>query len=163
MFEPRRDNTPPKPGPKHEVKRLKANEKIVCTILDDEVQGYWIHWTDRHSIPCNSRREECEGCNLEMPTKWRGYLSVLDHRDMERKLIELTACAAESMQLQLGTTRDWRGWNCELTRGNGDKARLTVRGGTRCNETTLSTLPIGLDSLGILTDLWRRARQKYSK
>jgi len=163
MFQPRRDNTPPRPGPKHEVKRLKANERILCTILDDEPSGYWIHWAVRHSIPCNSRREECDGCRLEMPTKWRGYLSVLDHFDMTAKLIELTAHAAESLQLQLGTARDWRGWNVEMSRGNGDKARLTVRGGTRCNQETLDTLPHGLDSLGILLDLWKKAKDKFSK
>lgn len=161
MFEPRRDNTPPKPGPKHEVKRLKANERITCTILDDEPAGYWIHWAVRHSIPCNSRREECDGCRLEMPLKWRGYLSVLDHHDMTAKLVELTAHSAESMQLQLGTARDWRGWNCELQRMNGDKARLVVRGGTRCTQQVIDTLPAALDSLGILLDLWQRAKNKF--
>jgi hypothetical protein len=121
----RRQDRPPKPGPEMRIRRLKASQKIVATVLND-LWGCWTHWAGNRSEPCLGDKKTCPGHKRGLPARWKGYLHILDHNNREESFLELTPTAATQLFDQLGTESPLRGNRIQVERMAGDKARMRI-------------------------------------
>jgi len=123
----RREDTPPKEGPRLSVIRLKAGHGEVCFwIVGRAVRGFQSHWTGNLTVPCfrDDEGTYCESCDKELPTRWRGYLDVIMERNRDRGFLEMTAVGVESLELCVNGQCNLRGSRIKAARGGGDKTRM---------------------------------------
>jgi hypothetical protein len=153
-----RQDIPPAAGPAMWIVRLKANEKLHCTILSEHLWGIMVHWNGRNTEPCTGDELSCSGHQRKLPLRWKGYLHVWDHHKRTDKFLELTPTAARMLLDQVETEFPLRGQRVEIARMNGDNARLRVSVQARINEGF--KLPDEKDPEETLRKLWGMADEK---
>jgi hypothetical protein len=117
---------PPPPGPRDEVRRLKAGDEIHFCVLSRALWGVWTHWDGARSFPCHREKVKCQGCTAGVSARWKGYLHVFVTGERKDVFLELTPKSAELVQSQADDANDLRGISYSMSRGKGDKARLRV-------------------------------------
>ena len=120
-----RDDSPPRPGPEMEIKRLRANQSLSVTLLS-ALWGVWTHWNGRCSEPCYKDHKKCAGHRKGYPRRWKGYIHAIDHASREEIFVELTPLACQCLLRQLGSATRLRGQVVRIKRLGGDRARLEV-------------------------------------
>lgn len=157
MADLRRQNTPPKPGPACEILRLNGPERRTFYVLSESVWGVWTHWDSRskRSVPCTGESAaDCEGHKNQMPSRWKGYLCVLDVFRGRVAFLELTPGGAAQLALQTKTNESLRGSvliGSRTSAGKGSRVRFEVQSYVRDDE----ILPPARDPEEYLRALWK--------
>lgn len=152
MASPRRQDTPPPPGPSLPIVRIKAGEIRPFLILSSFIQGFFTHWNGRVSVPCMDPKDLCHGCRTNQPTRWKGYLHTLDMTSSRECFVELTPASAEMISLQHDSRESLRGFRLELKRTTAANGRLRLQILPKIDR--LTDLPAGKDPLISLQQLW---------
>jgi len=145
---------PPKPGPRIEIVRLKANQTAELTIYSPAVHGIWTHWIGSVSAPCWEPRAKCEHCKNNAPRRWKGYLFCWHQGLSDNIFIELTPASTKSIMDVVGPVASLRGYRMFLQRGNGDKAWLKVVLRSRFQDVSDSVMPDDVSPEKTLRQLW---------
>lgn len=148
------DDVPPKPGPRIEIVRIKANQACELTVYSIKIHGYWTHWLGSCSGPCFKDRSKCPHCKNGMPRRWKGYLYCWLNMVSDSVFIELTPTAAKSIRDRVGPVQSLRGYRMTVTRGNGNKAWLKVDLKSRHQDVSDSILPDPISPTKTLMQLW---------
>lgn len=122
-----RQNTPPAPGPEFRIVRLRANEELTFLCASREPWGFWTHWLSNRSSPCFKSKKTCPGCRLGAPSRWKGYLFIVDQELKRECYLEVTPQAARSLMDQMQPGQKLRGLHLRVRRMGGDRARLKVQ------------------------------------
>jgi hypothetical protein len=146
-----RQNVPPRPGPKIEIRRLRAGQTSTVVILSKSVWGVWTHWNGKVTEPCYEEKKKCPGCKKGLPKRWKGYLHCYDFNRRDECFVELTPISADAMACQVQAGDSLRGYRFRLQRANGDKARLSV---TLLPSVEIPDLPAEKDVQVVLCRLW---------
>lgn len=128
-----RGATPPPPGPRDPILRVRANEHRTFLILSSTWWAITTHWDGSYrpkgrSFPCEAPAF-CEYCSAEMSKRWKAYLHAIEEIGTKGRegFLELTPLAIETLESELGLKPELRGKRLQLHRGNADNAKLTVR------------------------------------
>ncbi len=121
-----RDDTPPSPGPKWWVERIRPDQEGLFTVFSRSIYGVWTHWGLYGSQPCFSDPKQCHGCKQNQPKRWKGYLHAYDHHHKRQCFLEVTPGMAEEILKQVGQDQPIRGYRLKTKRGKGAKARVRV-------------------------------------
>lgn len=150
-----RENVPPPSGPELVVRRLKAAEKLTLTVLSSFLNGFWVHWDNEknHSLPCLKPKDECEGCDLELPRRWKGFVHCFNHNNRKQEFLELTPAPAKQLLDELPAGESIRGLRICCERGAGQKARVRVT--VLSQLATAQELPQEIDPIPTLEKLWK--------
>jgi hypothetical protein len=57
--------------------------------------GFWTHWVDDRHHPCTTLDGNCPGCALGQKPRWYGYINVLTLPARRRRILIVTAGAAQ--------------------------------------------------------------------
>jgi len=127
MSELSRQDTPPRPGPRYPILRVKATTPTRYVLCGRAIYGLWTHWIKDRSIPCTEPRSRCPGCLSSSPhRRWKGYVHARCMANGEEGFIELTPFGACQLREQAGVSACLRGLQVKLSRGNGVKTRMKV-------------------------------------
>lgn len=151
MAQLRRQDEPPPPGPRMEIRRVKANQRWQFIVLG-QPWGCWTHWVDDHGEPCIEPRKECPGCKRQKPLRWRCYVHVWNIIRQNDEFLELTALVRAQLDDLLPTGEPYRGQRIEVVRGRGDKARMGLVLLPPCE--VRGKLPDAKDPFPTLCKLW---------
>ena len=149
----------PKPGPAHTVVQLGQGESIDGVILAEKVWGVLTHWNDGRgkkgrSERCCKESGYCSGCELELPSRWKGYLHVYCFRRKRALFVELTPATAEAIELMKPSGESVRGLRIRLKRGDGGKkTRIEVEILAYAGD--LDALPAPQHPEEVLETLWK--------
>jgi hypothetical protein len=120
------DGTPPPPGPKRFIRRIKANESFTFLCYSAVWWALWTHWDGSRSQPHFKRKDRCDGCKRGLPKRWKGYLDVYNSDTKQREFLECPPGVAEQFELALPRGENFRGQRFTVKRGLGQKARCRV-------------------------------------
>lgn len=150
----RTDATPPAPGPRDEIIRLKNANVRRFVILSAEVTGIWSHWDGERSVGCTGTdKDDCEGHRKEWPLRWKGYLHVIDSYTSKPGFLEVTPGCAKALLTFFGTSRSMRGYNLKVWRSSDKKgSRLLCEVGQPV--AALEALPSERDPYPSVARLW---------
>jgi hypothetical protein len=149
-----RDERPPKPGPRIEIVRLKANQSTDLVVYSEKVHGFWIHWCGERSGPCYDPRSECRSCCDGLPRRWKGYLYCWSTAQSDNVFFELTPLAVKSIYDVVGQGCILRGYRMNIQRGNGNKAWMKVTLKSRFQDVSDKVLPDDISPEKTLLQLW---------
>lgn len=128
-----RCDTPPPPGPRHIIRRIRANEKKQFVLLS-KLHGCWTHYNGRTTQPCFDGKKQCEGCQRAFPKRWKGYIHCLNQTDATEEFLEVTPLFAKQLESCVGTIGPkMRGNRILVERGRGDKSRLRLELQSHCD------------------------------
>jgi hypothetical protein len=161
MPELRLAEQPPTPGPRDEVHRLQGGEEFSCIILSPKIWGPWTHWTGERSQPCYEPKNSCPGCQKGLPSRWKGYIHVIDIFRRKECFLELTPKSAELLTAQKDPDQDLRGLSFTLQRGKGSKAKLSVR--RTYGRTPDNQMPPARDPEPVIRLLWNMPSRQFSQ
>jgi len=134
-------NRPPRESTGHnfDVIRTPASGKLRGIITSENLIGCPTHYFQLHTVPC--QQPECQPCNLGLPWRWHGYVTIFTANTHLHQLLELTAPPAEVLATyyeQHGTLR-----GCEIIAG-----RVSPRPNGRVR---LITKPANLENISLPT------------
>ena len=160
-----RDLLPPEPGPRIEFWTPKNArvEKAVC--LSCKPWGHYVHWIGDHSAPCDlvigkdsQVVQNCEHCQAERPTRYKGYLYVHRFTTNGLSFLCLTPMAGYHVMEWVKKGEDLRGLHLEVYRVKGNATgELVVRLAQPLSRTDVSTPD--LDPGPYLDTLFRRRKR----
>ncbi len=111
---------PPSPStPYVPIVSPKPGLALKVLLLGDILVGVHTHWIDRRTRPCEVNSLNCEGCQLGLPRRWKGYLAAWLMATGRKCLAEVTAEAARSCPRLTQTAGGLRGWTLLLSRKGG--------------------------------------------
>lgn len=154
MVEVRRCSKPARTGPSIWIRRLKASEKINCTVYSTSLQGLWTHWLGNHSLPCFTPKTECPGCKTGAPLRQKFFLHIGNMDQHEEEFLELPPGAADDFLGYYPEGSNCRGQRLTVTRGKGKKARLAIEIHASHEAIAKSPLPQPKDPFFSLCELW---------
>jgi len=92
------------------IRKIKATDQIVFSILATWIEGFWTHWVGSTTRPCMVNGDEpCEWCQKNAPKKWAGYLFGYDHQKGELAFLEMTTFGFEKLQKLFPDEKNLRG------------------------------------------------------
>jgi len=148
-----RGAAPPASTRRMEVFRVTTAETSQFTCCCDAIFGQWVHWFGRRTHECRRDRGQCEGCSNNWPSKWKGYLHVVDPTCKHEGFLEVTATCWTLLVAQLPTTGNLRGIRFRLSRTKGGaRGRYLVE--VLESRHPESSLPEEKDPLNTLRFLW---------
>lgn len=153
MIELNRDDTPPKKEGELWIERMKGATSKSIVILSPAIWGVWTHWNGKRSQPCWKDKSRCPGCIAKHPSRWKGYLHVLDYMRRNQIFLELTPTAARSLKDQVGTGVAMRGVRVTIRRTTSNLGRLLVA--VEEAMAFMHNLPNAVDPLKTLLDIWK--------
>lgn len=68
----------------------KPGRDVNLVILGETLHGAYTHWIDKRTRPCMGTKENCEGCQLGIDKRWKGYLACWDRGKGRLVLAEVT-------------------------------------------------------------------------
>lgn len=148
------DDCPPKPGPRIEICRLRANQAVELIVYSEKIHGFWTHWLGSCSGPCYKDRKHCPHCKNGMPRRWKGYLFCWHGGMSDSAFVELTPTAAKSIRDITGPVASLRGYRMLVQRGNGNKAWLKVTLRSKHQDVSDSVMPDPVSPKKTLMQLW---------
>lgn len=135
------------------IHRLRAAERLDCTILSPSVWGVWTHWNGVKSEGCyGEQKNDCDGCKRGLPRRWKGYLHVVSHATRTEFFLELTPLVDDMIKHHAPTGQALRGMMFRFERLKGDKARVRVTY-SGCDHSG-NALPKHEDPERVLRTLW---------
>lgn len=149
-----RCDTPPPPGPRYRIRRLRHGESMQFILLGP-MCGLYTHWTGSRTEPCYENKKDCAGCRTGKPKRWKGYVHVWNEAIPGEEFLEFTPTAAALLNDLLGDAAELRGNRLMMERGGGDKSRLKLS--LLCHYEKLRSnhpLPQTRDPLETLSRLW---------
>jgi len=149
-----RMNDPPPPGPGLPIIRIKAKQQFLAIILCREIFGFMCHWAGKATVPCTSQPLGCAGCNARppWPSRWKGYLHVLEMSSRKQGFLEITPASAEMIRLQTVKGVSLRGNVLEAFRSDANNGRLKIV--FKSVFPRPDELPEAIDPLPALKKLW---------
>jgi len=97
--------------------RVRPGKQLRGVILDDRVDGVYVHWIGSRSIVCLDPKA-C-GCDAKNAPRWRGYVWLSTVDLSSRVLLEVVPSAEECLRVYLATSKSLRGtiWTFERVSG----------------------------------------------
>lgn len=151
---------PPPAGPNIRIERLAANQKMFVAVLGDQIEWFLTHWMPRsgkrkgYSLPCLTPHEQCRGHQLQLPSKWRGYLHVKEMTNGKVCFVEVTQGMGEDLKKVVPDALSYRGMCLNIWRLNGDQARLKCDIQAHWEARSKDPLPPTYSVEKILKKLW---------
>lgn len=155
----------PKPGPRTEVLRVTTPAWQHFVLVSSAPFGKRIHWYGGRSHECTQKSDDtearCHGCKEEWPSKWKGYIDVIQYPGNKRGFLELTASAWELLEHQLGDDWSMRGRLVKICKTKGGRyGRYQIEVLERKHPP--EDLPQEADPCKILEFLWR-CKNRYGQ
>jgi len=108
------------------IHRLKATKSYRGWVLCDKPFGVNVHYVDERSRLCLGR-DSCLFCERDVPSRWKGYLSVVGLALKARpEILEITQDLAAQILSVNPDEHPMRGWEIEVKRGGSDNSRLLL-------------------------------------
>lgn len=140
----------------------KKGEQRHALIVCEEFLGVKTHWIEKRTTGCLGAEEGCEGCRAKKPSRWKGYMGVLNLAGGKLWLAEFTPRAyGDVAQALAGGGKGLRGWHLTLSRAN-THAQAQVRAAIRpptVQEKDIH-LPAAFDIRRTLLLIWERLEVK---
>jgi hypothetical protein len=148
------ERTPPASGPEIYIYRLAAQETLTFHVFSRELFGIWVHWDryNKRSTPHYSDTGNCDGCQRELPKRWKGFLHTWCVEKKQQLFLELTPASANALKAQLATGETLRGKGIFVQRTKGKNGRLLVR--VLPGQIDPQAMPEELDPLRSLMAIW---------
>lgn len=155
----------PKPGPRIEVLRVTTPAWQHFAIVSTAPFGKRIHWFGGRSHECTQKVEDgevrCYGCKEEWPSKWKGYLDVIQMPTQKRAFLEITASAWEMLDALVPDEWSLRGLHIKVAKTKGGRyGRYQIE--LLASKTPIDLLPRESDPAQILEFLWR-CKNRYGQ
>jgi len=155
----------PKPGPRIEVLRVVTPTWQTFVILSTAPFGKRIHWYGGRSHECTGKDLEtstvCHGCQNEWPSKWKGYLDVIQLPSQKRSFLEITPTVWEMIDSLVFKEDTLRGLMIKVKKTPGGRyGRYEIELLER--KAPIEQLPRESDPTQILEFLWR-CKNRYGQ
>ena len=144
---------PPNPGPRDEVRRIAGGDDSHFCIISPQIWGVWTHWDNGRTRPCHAEKKQCQGCQLELPARWKGYIHCIDTSKRTDCFLELTPLVAQLLLTGAPKNEPLRGLHIGVSRGKGNKARLRLV--VQVGRVIEAQLPPAKDPSPVLIALWQ--------
>ncbi len=153
---------PPQAGPQFKVIQLDAGESVDGVILAPSVWGVITHWNEGAGVKgrsqrCTRDKGACDGCEKELPSRWKGYIHFYNFANKSEEFLEITPGAFDKLLLEAPTDRPLRGLRLRAQRSKGGKnGRLKLELGLFAG--SMDAFPKTRDPEPILEILWNWGR-----
>lgn len=151
---------PPRPGPTIQVVQVGARELVVGVICSPSVWGVVTHWDEYAGRKGRTQRctldktESCEGCEKELPSRWKGYIHFFDLVAKKEAYLEITPKAFDLLCAQAPHKKPLRGLKITAKRaGKSAQSRLQIELALYAGE-DVDQLPKARDPEPVLETLW---------
>lgn len=123
MAELNRQDTPPAPGPRAKIYRVKTTTRQIFQVLSPVWWGVYVHWNGKTTEECTGNSKVvCEGHKRGFPVKWRGYLHCLHlNNDGEPCFVEFTPDGAAQIEQQRTEGSTLRNYRIDVSRTSNSK------------------------------------------
>lgn len=148
-----RQDVPPPPGQVVHLKKIKANDHLVCVILSATWEGFNTHYYDDRTHLHIDEKKMCEGCKLRRKLLWYGFLHVCSADLQQNFLISINNNGAHRLDKLQGDRKSLRGLRIETYRENNyAKGSLVIEPLGWLDST--EKLPMAKSAIPTLERLW---------
>lgn len=129
------------------------DREIHVVLVSQSLLGVFTHWIDGRTRPCLGSREECVGCDLKLPRRWKCFLGAFNPASGRLGILEVTQEAFLRCRQLNEDSGKLRGLTVRLIRtGLAKNARVTALVGARV--TAGATVPPSFDVKAALERVW---------
>jgi hypothetical protein len=89
-----RQDRPPEVTRVIRIHSVGPTDHFSGAILSDSLYGFWTHWDGRQTRPCWKGQAHCDGCDRELPQRWKGLIELWE-MGKPSFFVELTPLAAK--------------------------------------------------------------------
>lgn len=95
------DQPPPDDGRYIPIISAPAHGNITLTLVSNRIVGAWTHYIAPRTIPCTKGTGDCPCLADQLGSRWRGYLCAWEPQFGRLYLIELTANAVRTCNVEI--------------------------------------------------------------
>lgn len=99
------------------IVRAPSTGRLKVMILSHQVTGTYTHYQNGRTQPCMG--QSCKGCESALPTRWHGWLIVLNESTDEKQILEVTEGPGETLAAFFSEHRTLRGLRIMMSRPSG--------------------------------------------
>lgn len=149
---------PPAIGPAQKLVQLAAGEQISGFTISEAIWGVGTHWRRSagpkgRSERCTEDEGHCQGCEDQLPYRWKGYVEIWCRERARPVFVELTLGAYNSLMSALKHRQKMRGLLFHAKR-KGKKATTALIAWLEESYHDLAFLPAPTDPEETLELLW---------